>query len=391
MGYKYAPLTEPDCIRLIELQPALDGSAPIQCKLIHVNLSRFGDDDIFDHYMALSYVWGCPAKTRRVWINGTSLEITVNLFSGLRDIRDETRPLLLWADGICINQSDSNEKRLQIGIMGQIYSRALHTIIYLGPAAIDSAEFQCITALRQSCHRANADLNLPFASILSNEWFTRVWVFQELVFSTSPWIQCGRTRVKWSKFYEYFVKSTQGSTVLGKDLERGEYSASPASVFANNMRYRLPDSFETKRLNCFVAMQCAWEIHHSSSEGTHPKNGSKELSSNTMLELLRERRGSATSDTRDMVFAHVGFAADGQHDDLKVDYSKTSVQVFTDCARYLANKHGIETLLACVNDSKSATRLKGLPSWVPDWTDSIPTALQACKSFNSTQLTPRVG
>ena len=74
-----------------------------------------------------------------------------------------------------------------------------------------------------------------------------------------------------------------------------------------------------------------------------------------------------------MVFAHVGFAADGQHDDLKVDYSKTSMQVFTDCAQYLAYKHGIGTLVACVGDSKSTTRLKDLPSWVPDWTNSIPT------------------
>jgi len=331
--------------------------------------------------MALSYVWGCPDKTKRVWINETSLEITANLFSALRDIRDETRALLLWADGICINQSDSNEKRLQIGIMGQIYSGALHTIIYLGLAAIDSAEFQCITALRQSCHRANTDLNLSFASILSNEWFTRVWVFQELVFSTSPWIQCGRAKVKWSKFYEYFLKPTQGSTVPGRDSKRCEYSASPASVLAKNVRHSLPDSFETQRLNCFVAMQCAWKIHHSSSkrnepdEDIHPKNGSKEeLSSNTMLELLQARRGSATSDSRDMVFAHVGFATDSQHDDLKVDYSKTPVQVFTDCARYLAYKHGIEILLAYVGDGKSTTRLKDLPSWVPDWTNSIPTA-----------------
>ncbi|OCK95857.1 HET-domain-containing protein [Cenococcum geophilum 1.58] len=152
MKYKYAPLTEPDGIRLIELQPALESSAPIRYKLVHANLSRFGGDDILNHYMALSYVWGCPDKTRRVWINGTSLEITANLFSALCNIPDETRALLLWADGICINQSDSDEKRLQIAIMGQIYSGALHTIIYLGLAAIDSAEFQCITALRQSCN-----------------------------------------------------------------------------------------------------------------------------------------------------------------------------------------------------------------------------------------------
>ncbi|OCL14346.1 hypothetical protein AOQ84DRAFT_272634, partial [Glonium stellatum] len=127
----YVPLTEPDDIRLVELQPAQDDSILIQCKLIHIKLSIFGSQDYFSHYVALSYVWGCPNKTRTVWIDGTSLEITVNLFSVLCDIRDKTRPLFLWADGICINQSNDSEKEMQIGIRGEIYASALHTIIYL--------------------------------------------------------------------------------------------------------------------------------------------------------------------------------------------------------------------------------------------------------------------
>jgi hypothetical protein len=92
-----------------------------------------------------------------------------------------------------------------------------------------------------------------------------------------------------------------------------------------------------------------------------------------MAELLQERRGMGVSDPRDMIFAHVGFASDGQHESFTVDYSKTYVQVYEDFARYLANTHGLSALLACVGEGKSPIRLKDLPSWVPDWTNETPT------------------
>jgi hypothetical protein len=52
------------------------------------------------------------------------------------------------------------------------------------------------------------------------------------------------------------------------------------------------------------------------------------------------------SDPRDMVFAYIGFAADG--DVFVVDYSKTFAQVFTDFATHMAERHGFVTLLDLV-------------------------------------------
>jgi hypothetical protein len=328
--FKYKPLIEPDAIRLIELQPSSDPLAEVRCSLIYTALSSKDIRDIFSHYTALSYVWGSDEKVRTIWVDELPLKITANLFSALRDLRDETRLFLLWADGICINQSDNEEKGIQIQKMGQIYSDASNTILYLGPADPDSNECRCLTVIRQGHDATNADM---WSSIFSRRWFTRVWVFQELVFSVNPWLQCGKTRVKWSSAY---------------------------SALGGDPRSQLQSPQEQKH-KIFSDMQRAWESYRDSKERS------------SMVELLRARRGLGVSDSRDMVFAHVGFAADGQHEDLKVDYSKTPMQVYADFARYIANKNGIAELLELVGDSKSPVRLKNLLSWSPDWTSPLPT------------------
>jgi hypothetical protein len=108
--YEYQPLKKPDSIRLIEVKPSLDHTAEVWCSLIHTSLSSGNIKDVLSHYTALSYVWGPPQKVETIWIDERPLKITANLFSALRDLRDDTRPFFLWADGICINQEDDQEK-----------------------------------------------------------------------------------------------------------------------------------------------------------------------------------------------------------------------------------------------------------------------------------------
>jgi hypothetical protein len=170
--YGYRSLTEPDDIRLIELQPSQDLSAPLKCALLHTGPSLCDNRDIFGHYIALSYVWGNPEKSRRLLIDGKSLVITANLCSALLDLRDEERSLLLWADGIRIDQENDVEKATQIELMGRIYEGALHTIIYLGPAASTDPENICLNVIRNATKpKKDPDFN----PILRKEWFTRVW------------------------------------------------------------------------------------------------------------------------------------------------------------------------------------------------------------------------
>jgi hypothetical protein len=173
--YEYYPIADPDGIRLIELQSSEDPSAPLKCSLMHTKLSLCDSRDIFGHYVTLSYVWGDPEKKRKLFVDGKRLDITTNLCSALLDLRDEQLNLLLWVDGICINQENDTEKATQVGLMGRIYAGALHTVVYLGPAAITDPECICLKAIQDG---AGKDKIPDLEVILTKEWFNRVWVFK---------------------------------------------------------------------------------------------------------------------------------------------------------------------------------------------------------------------
>ncbi len=135
-SFPYVPLDELDSFRLLHLYPASSRQAEVKCSLIHTTLRFCGD--IYEHYTAILYVWRDPNDTRIICIDEIPVATTINLFSALRDLRHENRTLTVWADAICINQHDDEEKFKQIAMMGKIYSMADHTVIYLGRRPISN-------------------------------------------------------------------------------------------------------------------------------------------------------------------------------------------------------------------------------------------------------------
>jgi hypothetical protein len=100
--YQYEPVIEADAIRLLELKPAQNLQAKVECSLINTTLSEC-DDDLDDNYTALSYVWGDPPKIRSISIEEKKLGVTVNPESALRHMRHPRKKRLVWADVICID------------------------------------------------------------------------------------------------------------------------------------------------------------------------------------------------------------------------------------------------------------------------------------------------
>jgi Heterokaryon incompatibility protein (HET) len=83
-------------------------------------------------FEALSYVWGGYHERRSLQINGCAVEIHEGLFNAIHTLRSSTFERLIWADAICINQSDNSERSHQVNIMGQIYETAENVAVYLG-------------------------------------------------------------------------------------------------------------------------------------------------------------------------------------------------------------------------------------------------------------------
>ena len=75
-------------------------------------------------YEALSYAWGTAISPLKVRVDGTNMSITENLDQGLRRLRFDDRPRVLWIDAICINQRDAEERSHQVQHMATIYRSA---------------------------------------------------------------------------------------------------------------------------------------------------------------------------------------------------------------------------------------------------------------------------
>ncbi len=127
----YQPLNKGE-IRLLTLKPSEDPFATLEGNIYPKAL----DDK--PRFEALSYVWGDPSVTEDMELDGRQVAVTTNLASALRSFRERDRPIVLWVDALCINQSDDSEKSAQIPLMGRIYKEAFLVRAWLGESENDS-------------------------------------------------------------------------------------------------------------------------------------------------------------------------------------------------------------------------------------------------------------
>ena len=88
--------------------------------------------EIAPHYEAISYVWGDLSAKVNIRCAGKNLGITQNLRDILIRFRRKRESRLLWADTICINRNDVDERKQQASKMSKIYGNAERVLIWLG-------------------------------------------------------------------------------------------------------------------------------------------------------------------------------------------------------------------------------------------------------------------
>jgi hypothetical protein len=262
---------------------------------------------------------------------------------------------LLHVDIICINQNDDEEKSQQVAMMEKIYAIAQHPIIYLDPLKrpTEALLVALVPDLYNTCQSSKSyggplSINTRLADLLCRPWFDRVWVFQELVFSRNPWEQYGRLRLQWEHLY--------GSVTL---LRSTQDERSSTSLVAEQQRL-------LRAYNTFSEMQRVRRKYRESRFDKGPNL--------SFRELVISRQGLGATDPRDFLFSHAGFASDAPNPMITVDYNKSCAQVYSDFARYEIEKSGNFNILSRVPDMPLDERMKGLPSWAPDWSKSAPSS-----------------
>jgi hypothetical protein len=135
--YEYEPLPDDQYIRMLTLDPGKPDD-PLQGKLEFVHIASSGT------YEPLSYVWGEAKRCHQITIRNDKgdgrLKLTDSLHGALRQIRHTDQERRLWADQICINQEDMEERSQQVQFMNMIYKNASEVLVWLGPADQGIAE-----------------------------------------------------------------------------------------------------------------------------------------------------------------------------------------------------------------------------------------------------------
>lgn len=192
IAFVYEPLPLDDWIRLLRILP---GRGPLHGELIPARTT--GET----HYEALSYTWGNPEKTEALYVNGSLLPLTANCASAIRNLRHPREPRVVWIDAVCINQNDQDEKGHEVNMMGEIYSRAARTVVYLGPGdgtvrflrGAQKLDYGSI-AIRHDHVDAFEDAR---QRLLRRDWFNRKWIVQEVLLSQELVVQCGAHVFTW--------------------------------------------------------------------------------------------------------------------------------------------------------------------------------------------------
>jgi len=153
LPYVYSPLPVTDQREGLALHPLLEsiyypGGRTVEfmdykpgIRLITLHASRRVDDPIrvsitierdlllTRPYAAVSYVWGAAHDRAEVLVGDRALSITRNLHTALARLRLPYRDRTLWADGVCINQADTDEREQQVRVMTWIYLAASEVLV----------------------------------------------------------------------------------------------------------------------------------------------------------------------------------------------------------------------------------------------------------------------
>jgi hypothetical protein len=367
--YRYTPLQTSQSIRLLQLSRG-ERDDPIQCYLFEVRL------DNRPIYEAVSYMWGDPSDKTLLNCNDETISVPRNLVEGLRMLRRPDRLRILWADAICINQKDVEERGSQVALMARIFSEASRVLVWLGHG--NSSLIQ--RALSYICWYLNREgknyiaeyswgredmsaddseaiaFKVPADDVTMKAlwylfecpYFSRGWIVQELVLPRSVQVYCNEACINYRLLEEnQFQPTNQPTNRLLEDFVRKSHSSDAQRISAS--RFRMNDY----RILWIRALR----------EKLHDIPTSIAFS-----EMLRLTRHQNFSDPKDCVYGLLGLQRlcrdmRFQHPLFKPDYTISRAECYKSFVETLLIGRGDISVLTLVRHSDLV--VDNLPSWVP--------------------------
>lgn len=353
-GYTYSAVPAGgDGFRILRLRPG-NADEPIACELTFAWLEA----SYLAPYDALSYCWGDPDDRLTITVHGHEMHVTRNLHAALKQLRSGSGDRLLWADAVCINQNDTEEKGKQVQLMRDIYRKAKRTVVWLGEGSVFTPSGFSLISRLSKAHRLRIERgdNRPLhhlsasdrgtydlPSHLSRDWlgllcifdvpyFKRIWIVQEVAVSKCVDIFCGTDSCSWDEL----VKSLDACQGL-----------------------------QLRRLYDLSMTPPIYRIHGAKVSFQHGLRWS-------LLDLLVRHRSFNATDKRDKVFALLGLVDSEDPTSATIipnyDPSQTAEMAYTRLAWTLLEKSAHLDILSVPRyPVLSPEHRVPLPSWVPDW------------------------
>ncbi|KAL4950292.1 heterokaryon incompatibility protein-domain-containing protein [Aspergillus filifer] len=316
----FPELPSNDSIRLLRLKPGTDDE-PLRADLEIVNISQIP----LPLYEALSYTSvhdpadpsePCPVFIGNYW---DVAHVSANCGKALRRLRRQNADRLLWVDSLCVDQGTPEEKSSQVHILREIYSRAIKVLAYVGDEPSDFRPvlsfLKDITAYQPTSYNkwSLLDRNVKdsLSMLLKQPYFSRIWVLQETLMAREVEIMCGDISARWPK-----RPSNEGCS-------DGVLS--------------------------WLSRDAKW----------FPFTG------RDLLNVLVDASPYQCSDLRDKVFAILGLMGEKF---IGPDYRIPTEGVYIGFTAYLVQQWQTLDVFALAGQSRSTLHL---PSWVPDWSQSL--------------------
>ncbi|KAK0671604.1 heterokaryon incompatibility protein-domain-containing protein [Cercophora samala] len=326
-AYQYSPLPRGsengDSIRLIRLLPGTWDS-PIELELATATM----EPGKIPYYEAVSYVWGNvdPDLAVSVSCEGYVMKIGRSAAMALRRFRFSDHTRLLWVDAICINQVDAAEKNDQVIKMDRIYQTASQVLVYLGEADHVSDIAMARISERRVVQPGEYDLHIILRFLSQRQWFSRVWVLQEVALADVALVICGAKCVPWACFPAWWARNAA--------LLEGRFEPPPVLSYGPSVMKPL-----------------------------------------TLLQQLHDTRHSKATLPLDKVYALVGLLQPEDRLGVVVDYTQTTARLYASIAKSIVERTSSLRILSGKLEDSTSPRQEGLPSWVPDW--SIATSISS--------------
>lgn len=204
-------------IRTLHILSSRDVREPIIARLQTQDF--LPESDYHEAYKALSWTWGRVEWTTNIYIVDENLHtrhaiaVPPTLESALRHVRHPTMKVVLWVDLICIRQDAGEERGFMMSILPDIFKHASSVVVWLGDE--DESSRSVIDFVEKVKDLENFDTLVKnddtprqwdsLVAFMRRPWFSRRWVFQEIILAREAIIYCGTQTIGWTDFSDVVV------------------------------------------------------------------------------------------------------------------------------------------------------------------------------------------